>query len=487
MLQKRSHRFFLSHSEDLKSWLGIFCLSFLQKKSKSKSNLIIVFLPVFANSVLMSKIHQTIDHIWNISDIEFDFEGSKQIFEFLKTHIIPEKKYIIAISGGSDSMLTASLVYKFFLLQRLDLQNLILVHCHHGIRKESDQEALDIQRFFAKTQLHIIKKANHQTKNNEESMRKRRYEAISKVAQQYHADTLILGHNLTDRIESTFLHLLRGAHLKGFLAMSAYEQHHLFPGYVLRPLLSLSKDHVLELCAKYGIPYSTDQSNFDSTASLRNKLRIEVLPWLYALAHKTSPIQNSFQQSMLHIYDELEGSRSPKAFFLTPITTCSLRKAKCAYKVTTTGSSRNDETTVQILEELHIIHDRSRRQIYELTKFFTTAKQGFKHIQGCYFFVAHKRIYIIQAVLDFRKKSVEKSKKILSIWPVQRYDFHLFIQKKERIGSIVRFAKPSDRYHNKTRNQYCITAKIPVFWRNFVPVVVKGEKIIHIFKEHIGT
>jgi hypothetical protein len=68
---------------------------------------------------------------------------------------------------------------------------------------------------------------------------------------------------------------------------------------------------------------------------------------------------------------------------------------------------------------------------------------------------------------------------------VKRYNFTLPIVKKERIGWSIRFAKASDRYHNKTRNQYCITAKIPVFWRNFVPVVVKGEKIIHVFREFI--
>jgi hypothetical protein len=127
----------------------------------------------------------------------------------------------------------------------------------------------------------------------------------------------------------------------------------------------------------------------------------------------------------------------------------------------------------------------SGAQIRELTKFFYTAEQWFKYLQWVYFFVAHGKRYIISAPSDFWKKPIEKSKKILTLWQVKRYNFTLPIVKKERIGWSVRFANASDRYHNKTRNQYCITAKIPVFWRNFVPVVVKGEKIVHIFKDNI--
>jgi hypothetical protein len=127
----------------------------------------------------------------------------------------------------------------------------------------------------------------------------------------------------------------------------------------------------------------------------------------------------------------------------------------------------------------------SGAQIRELTKFFTTAEQGFKYLQWTYFFVAHGKKYIISAPTDFWQKTVEKSKKIATLWQVKRYNFTLPIVKKERIGWSIKFAKSSDRYHNKTRNQYCITAKIPVFWRNFVPVVVKENKIVNVFREMI--
>ena len=446
---------------------------------------IIRFLREFANFTAMAKTGKNIDNIWHMACIDFQFTGSKQIFASLQTHIIPGKTYLLALSGGSDSMLTVSLVYKYFIQQKLGLQNLILVHCNHWVRTESYQESKFLEKFFAGTNFHIVTRRENLQKINEENLRKRRYNEFAKLAKKYHASTLIVGHNLTDRIESTLLHLLRGAHLKWFLAMTEYEKHHLFPGNIYRPILNISKAAVLKICHKYNIPYSTDKSNFDSKTSLRNKLRMEVLPWLYKLAHKASPTENSFQQSMLHIYEELEKTTQKKIFHLTPFTACSVWKAKFAYEVSATSQSRTDETTVQVLRELKITHDMSIAQIRELTKFLSTAEQGFKYLQWTYFFVAHGKRYLISAPTDFWQKTVEKSKKIATLWQVKRYNFTLPIVKKERIGWSIRFAKASDRYHNKTRNQYCITAKIPVFWRNFVPVVVKENKIIHIFKEHI--
>ena len=477
---------------------------------------IIRFLYEFANFTAMAKTGKNIDNIWHMACIDFQFTGSKQIFASLQTHIIPGKTYLLALSGGSDSMLTVSLVYKYFIQQKLGLQNLILVHCNHWVRTESYQESKFLEKFFAGTNFHIVTRRENLQKINEENLRKRRYNEFAKLAKKYHASTLIVGHNLTDRIESTLLHLLRGAHLKWFLAMTEYEKHHLFPGNIYRPILNISKDAVLKICQKYKIPYSTDKSNFDSKTSLRNKLRMEVLPWLYKLANKArhrklnsslksvngaaprkqsnndkhafygeSQTENSFQQSMLHIYEELEKTTEKKTFHLTSFTACSLWKAKFAYEVSSTSQSRTDETTVQVLRELKITHDMSIAQIRELTKFFSTAEQWFKYLQWTYFFVAHRKVYAILAPPDFWQKTVEKSKKIATLWQVKRYNFTLPIVKTERIGWSVRFAKASDHYHNKTRNQYCITAKIPVFWRNFVPVVVKGEKIVNVFREMI--
>jgi tRNA(Ile)-lysidine synthase TilS/MesJ len=60
---------------------------------------------------------------------------------------------------------------------------------------------------------------------SEENLRNRRYAELKKQK----ADFVVLGHNLSDRIESTFLNLLRGAGLRGFSSMQFSESHHLLP------------------------------------------------------------------------------------------------------------------------------------------------------------------------------------------------------------------------------------------------------------------
>ena len=140
---------------------------------------------------------------------------------------------MVAVSGGADSILTACLMYNFFLENKYSLQNIFFIHCNHNIRtgNTSDEE------FFEGTQIHISKKKRSKT-SNETELRNWRYGEFKKHSKNNHIDQLVLGHNLTDRIESTFLNLLRGSNLNGFIGMQIQETHHLLPKIqVLRPIL----------------------------------------------------------------------------------------------------------------------------------------------------------------------------------------------------------------------------------------------------------
>ena len=436
----------------------------------------------------MGKIKKTIGHISEIQNSSFRFLGALDIEKSLKDHIIPSQTTLLAVSGGPDSIFAAYLVYKFFIQQKWDLQKLIFVHCNHSTRAGNKKEAEFLQRFFSGLKLIIVTRTSKWGKHNEESLRKRRYQEFQKLATKYSAQALILWHNLTDRIESTFLHLLRGANLKWFLSMSEYEEHPLLKNCsVFRPLLHLSKAEILKLCSQLGLPFVVDPTNQDSTTSLRNKLRNTVLPSLYALAHKADAGQNTFQQSMENIYKAIAelATRGEKWYHLQAIPHCSLRHSTFAYEIILKWIQRTDEVMMQLLQELHLRSNVSSSLIHELTKFFSTAEQWYKYVQWTYFFLAHGRCYIIQAPANFREKTVEKSKEISTLWAVKRYNFSLTIDDKKLLPASLRFAKSSDRYHGKTRNQYCITAKIPLFRRGFIPVLVKNWRIIKIWKEII--
>jgi len=137
------------------------------------------------------------------------------------------------------------------------------------------------------------------------------------------------------------------------------------------------------------------------------------------------------------------------------------------------------------MKKLEISNNVTTTLLKEWTSFLQNKESGYKYFNTTYLFKAHGNIYFIAAPNEFWQKTIDKSKTIHTLGPIKRYNFTLAITKKEYIGGALRFAKSSDNYHNKTRNQYCITAKIPLFWRNHIPVIIKDEKIIHIYKEII--
>ena len=120
--------------------------------------------------------------------------------------------------------------------------------------------------------------------------------------------------------------------------------------------------------------------------------------------------------------------------------------------------------------------------LQQVTKLFAQAKDGQLYSHGRYFWIAHGHRYALAAPSHFWEKSVEKSKKIRTLGAIERYGLHILLDDPQWLGATLRFAQASDRYHGKTWRQYCIAAKIPVFWRNHIVVIVKDGKIVQVFR-----
>lgn len=387
----------------------------MQKNSIIKRTVSIEKILYFANFIRMKKRGSVAPNIQDIVFPKASFSALTSVFDFYKSQLLPNKNYLIAVSGGPDSMLLAVTLYHFYVQEKRDLQNLIFIHCNHKTRPENTQEAEFVQTVLSGCRVECVTKKTDIAQHTEESLRKRRYQSFAILAKKYKVEGLLLGHNLTDRIETSFLNLLRGAHLKGFLAMSGKEKHHLLPCEVMRPLLHLSKSYIQEICSQAKIPYVRDQTNDDTTTSKRNLLRKQVLPELYHLSHNPSPNANTFQQSLDTLYTSIQNILTPQVSLLHKIPACDLWKASAAYEIHCTKKTWTQELTGQLFQELHLNKSTSQAQIEQITKFLAKAEQGYVYIKGTYFFIAHGKRYIISAPLDFREKSVEKSKKILTL------------------------------------------------------------------------
>ena len=99
--------------------------------------------------------------------------------------------------------------------------NLIVAHFNHGLRgKESDEDEKSSRELAQKLGLIFVSGKMDQKRvakgiSPEDFYRRQRYSFLEKVAADYQAQKIALGHNLHDQAETVLLNLLRGSGLEG--------------------------------------------------------------------------------------------------------------------------------------------------------------------------------------------------------------------------------------------------------------------------------
>lgn len=386
-------------------------------------------------------------------------QEDKKIEEFFQKYITPKTKILVATSWWSDSMYTFYRVQEFCKKHHIAQENIGYVYADHSTRQT---KALSyIQTQANKWVKAYVYKRIKSTKYTEESLRKRRYDVFNKAIKQHWAAYIITGHNLDDRIEWTILNLLRGCHISGFIGMQAMQKHHLLKNcIVLRPLLWLSKKNILTRCKKAKIKYETDPTNKDNTVSKRNDIRNNYLQKLYKLAHKKWD-QTSFHQSFINIYQNLEQEDVQN---LIKIPKSKARKAKRAYQWDINQNAITIDNFIQTCKKLHINNNLTQKNMTEIVQFLQKNNNGNKYINKTNIIIAHNKIYFIYAKNKFREEqytwAIPKLTKTISWSKIQRP---------------IKWLK----YKGKSRTKRCINQKIPIFWRNSIPLETKGTKIIH--------
>lgn len=201
------------------------------------------------------------------------------IERFIQEHylISPEQTIVIGLSGGPDSIFLLHYLKQW---QKKYKLTLIAAHLNHAWRPEAADDARFCQKaadalgipFVSQTiaELDITIKDN----GSKEAMGRtaRRY-FLEKVADRYEADTIALAHHKDDQEETFFIRLLRGASLTGLCGMRP--QH----GRYIRPLLSVSKQDILQWLDEHTIAYLQDPTNADDSF-LRNRIRNQLMPLL---------------------------------------------------------------------------------------------------------------------------------------------------------------------------------------------------------------
>lgn len=195
-------------------------------------------------------------------------------------------RILVAVSGGPDSVGLLRLL--------LDVQpefevHLGMVHVHHGLRPLEAQHDADFVRQLA-TQwglpCHCYKKdvpkfQKAHKLSVEEAARLMRYECFGAAAAENNYNKVALGHQQDDNAELVLMRLLRGS---GPLGLSAMANYRTFKGTcppIIRPLLGITREAILQYLSARQQAYVQDSTNRDNHF-MRNRIRNELLPLLKA-------------------------------------------------------------------------------------------------------------------------------------------------------------------------------------------------------------
>ncbi|MCK4635287.1 MAG: tRNA lysidine(34) synthetase TilS [Candidatus Moranbacteria bacterium] len=202
---------------------------------------------------------------------------------------------ILGVSGGADSM---TLFHIFSILAKKENLKLIVAHVNYGFREDSYKDEKIVRDFAKKHNIPCEVLSNFKLDKkdcNENKWRQIRFDFFSQIKEKYQADKIVLAHTKNDQSETLLLHLLRGSGLNGLSAIR-YKRNN-----IIRPLLDISREDILKYIKENNISFAIDSSNMN-TKFLRNKIRLELLPYLKKNYNEN--IINTLSQATKNIADD---------------------------------------------------------------------------------------------------------------------------------------------------------------------------------------
>ena len=207
---------------------------------------------------------------------------------------LKEKKLLIAISGGLDS------VVLYHILTSLNF-DISLAHCNFNLRgKESDLDEEFVKKLSQKTSNQIFTKlfdTEKYSKDNKLSTqiaaRELRYTWFQELVEKHNFDYILTAHHADDNLETFLINLTRGTGLEGFTGIPKIN------GNIVRPLLPFSREEILKYAKENKIEWREDASNA-STKYTRNKLRHQVIPVLKEI---NPSLLSSFEKTLENLQE----------------------------------------------------------------------------------------------------------------------------------------------------------------------------------------
>ena len=202
---------------------------------------------------------------------------------------LPAGRYIVAVSGGVDSVVLLHLLMNGlnsrlpakgsdtnYILQTTNYK-LIVAHFDHGIRPDSAEDRKFVQKLASKYNLPFVyDRANLGKGTSEAKAREARYAFLYKAQKAAGATAIITAHHQDDLLETIIINWLRGTKSRGLSSLRSTPE-------IRRPLLGMTKKQIRVYAHLHKLEWREDSTNNDESY-LRNYVRRRIVPKLSAQA-----------------------------------------------------------------------------------------------------------------------------------------------------------------------------------------------------------
>ncbi len=410
----------------------------------------------------------------------------KQVLLYLKDLLKEQDTIVVATSGGPDSMCLVDLLLS--LKDELKL-NIIIAHVNHKLREESEEEAEFVKEYALSHNLNFkymeIKEYDHD--NLENTARQKRYEFFKKIVKEFHAQYLMTAHHSDDLIETILMRLVRGSSIKGY---AGFKQINDLGSYkIVRPLILVSKDTILEYMQKNQLKYYIDKSNY-SLEYTRNRYRHQILPFLkeenksvglkfLKFSEELQAVDDFIKDQVLKVIDSIKDKNGIKIDELLKLNTFLIKKV-IEYSL-----------SLIYVDDLFLIDDNNTNNIIDLIKSkksngYVFLPKGYLAIKDYnYFRIEHnKKVddyeFILKDIVNVPSGTIRK---ITESANTSNYVIRLN-SKTLKLPLIVRSRHPGDKIEvknlkgSKKVKDIFIDEKISLKKRAGFPIVTDSNNVI---------
>ena len=192
---------------------------------------------------------------------KFNNKRIKLIYKKFEKTLNINENFIVAVSGGADSLALAFLS-KIYSIKKNITSRFFIVD--HKLRPNSTLEAKKVKKIL---KMHFINadiltwKGKKPQKNIQSLARKKRYDLLFAECNKLKIKDILLGHHQDDVMENFFIRMLRGSGLKGLISLDKKTQ--IEDKNLIRPLLKQKKNDLTFVSKHVFNFYVKDPSNED--------------------------------------------------------------------------------------------------------------------------------------------------------------------------------------------------------------------------------